>query len=95
MKTVGKQSQVFTVFICFPTVFTTVFNGFHSFHMFCNILRRLLASATHARHAPSNGAPLSVHTYVLHAAACGGGGIETGIGAAPSPTTPPTPPEGE
>ena len=49
-----NKSTVFTVFFCFPTVFTTVYNGFHSFHMFCNILRRLLASATHTRHVPSH-----------------------------------------
>ena len=26
-----KESTVFTVIVCFTTVFTTVFNGFHSF----------------------------------------------------------------
>ena len=36
-----KESTVFTVFVCLPTVFITVFNGFHSFHTFCSILESL------------------------------------------------------
>ncbi len=31
-----KESTVFTVIVCFTTVFTTVFNGFHSFRLFHN-----------------------------------------------------------
>ena len=37
-----KESTVFTIFVCFPTVFITVFNGFRNFHTFCGILKRLL-----------------------------------------------------